>query len=305
MQKTTDIKQYLESVTRHLEGVNQIRKLQGEASTRNFFRISRKNHSLVAMVYPEKNKPEIQRIACFTELYKQHQLRVPYIVEIIDDRVILQQDLGDTLIQRVYKESGKETKKQLTHRIGDMLLRLGQIPTANTAAVLDHARMKWEMDFFVTHYASNFCPPQVDTEVLRETLHRMVDRVGPIDTFAHRDFHSRNMLFHRSQIHLVDYQDSLVAPRYYDLVSFAFDAYLDLGALRRDLIETCKTGWPEFDEEQYYLTALQRNIKALGTFGNQITIRQNLTYKKYIPRTIRHILQNPLYPELLKKHLAF
>ena len=35
---------------------------------------------------------------------------------------------------------------------------------------------------------------------------------------------------------MVDFQDSLLAPRYYDLVSLAFDSYLDLGRAREILL---------------------------------------------------------------------
>jgi hypothetical protein len=38
--------------------------------------------------------------------------------------------------------------------------------------------------------------------------------------------------------------------------------------------------------------ALQRNLKALGTFGYQTTARRNPVYIQYIPRTLRHVRNN-------------
>ena len=38
--------------------------------------------------------------------------------------------------------------------------------------------------------------------------------------------------------------------------------------------------------------ALQRNLKALGTFGYQTTARQNPVYIQYIPRTLRYVRDN-------------
>jgi hypothetical protein len=35
--------------------------------------------------------------------------------------------------------------------------------------------------------------------------------------------------------------------------------------------------------------ALQRNLKALGTFGFQTTARRNPVYIQYIPRTLRYV----------------
>jgi len=38
--------------------------------------------------------------------------------------------------------------------------------------------------------------------------------------------------------------------------------------------------------------ALQRNIKALGTFGFQTTSRSNTVYIQYIPRTLNYVRAN-------------
>jgi aminoglycoside/choline kinase family phosphotransferase len=56
--------------------------------------------------------------------------------------------------------------------------------------------------------------------------------------------------------------------------------------------------------------ALQRNLKALGTFGYQTAARRNPVYIQYIPRTLRHVRTNlDRYPrfarlrELLAEHI--
>jgi len=38
--------------------------------------------------------------------------------------------------------------------------------------------------------------------------------------------------------------------------------------------------------------ALQRNLKALGTFGYMTTSRNNTVYIQYIPRTLAHVRTN-------------
>jgi aminoglycoside/choline kinase family phosphotransferase len=44
--------------------------------------------------------------------------------------------------------------------------------------------------------------------------------------------------------------------------------------------------------ERFHLMALQRNLKALGTFGYQTTARRNPVYIQYIPRTLRYVRDN-------------
>jgi len=45
--------------------------------------------------------------------------------------------------------------------------------------------------------------------------------------------------------------------------------------------------------------ALQRNLKALGTFGYQTVTRRNTVYIQYMPRTLRYARTN------LEKHPRF
>ncbi|UCH94259.1 MAG: phosphotransferase, partial [Candidatus Aminicenantes bacterium] len=289
-----------------LKYIKQIKKIRGEASNRAFYRISLNNYSLVAMVYPTENSEEIAKIVKLTHIYLQYNIKVPKIEEVIDNRVILQEDLGDLLAQKAFSLFKKEKQRQLLETAADILIRLQGISPGYTNAILDTARMKWEMDFFLTHFAQNYLPTVKAAKVkddFKDRLYQMVERIRPINTFAHRDFHSRNMLVHKDDIYLVDFQDSLQASPWYDLVSFAFDCYLDLKSRRQFLLNCLKERGMIVDEEQFYIAALQRNIKALGTFGYQVTVKKNLSYKKYIPRTLRHIVTNPLFNNFF--HLSF
>ena len=52
---------------------------------------------------------------------------------------------------------------------------------------------------------------------------------------------------------------------------------------------------------------VQRNLKALGTFGYMATVRGNTVYLPYIPRTLAHVRRNlARHPELagLRRALA-
>ena len=57
-------------------------------------------------------------------------------------------------------------------------------------------------------------------------------------------------------------------------------------------------GEQEF-HRRFDLMALQRNLKALGTFGYMTTSRNNTVYIQYIPRTLRHAREN------LHRHARF
>jgi aminoglycoside/choline kinase family phosphotransferase len=267
----------------------QLQKITSEASQRRFYRISWGRKTLVAMVYPEPSPAEVARFQAVQKIYRGRGLRVPRIDEVLDDQVVIQEDAGDLLLQRAWRAADPKERLRLLGRCREILETLAAVPPALAPARLDQARLKWEMDFFITHFFPHFPVRSLTEDGMRNQLHRLVESLAPEDTFAHRDFHSRNLLVLGNEVVMVDFQDSLVAPRYYDLVSLAFDSYLELGMARGQLFPNLAACDDDRELWQVRLTALQRNIKALGTFAFQTFERRYPAYARYIPRTLRQI----------------
>jgi aminoglycoside/choline kinase family phosphotransferase len=262
-------------------------KIRSEASRRSFYRISWGRKTLVAMVYPEPSRLELERFRVVHEIYCRYGLRVPRIKEILDDQVVIQEDAGDLLLQRAWRFGRGTERRQLLKQCQEIVNKLAAVPPAQATARLDQARQKWEMDFFLKHFFPRHPVRGSGEANLGAILISLVDTVEPECVFAHRDFHSRNLLVHGGEIVMVDFQDSLLAPRYYDLVSLAYDSYLDLGVAREILLSGRE--WTANERRQMHLTALQRNIKALGPFAYQTYACSHPAYARYIPRTLRHI----------------
>jgi aminoglycoside/choline kinase family phosphotransferase len=267
----------------------RIRRIRSEASRRTFFRLYRGGGTRVAMVYPEAAPEEVGRFCAVQKIYRENGLRVPRIDRVIDEQVVILEDAGDLLLQRAWRFAGPCERSRLLGQCREILAGLAAVPPSLAPARLDAARRKWEMDFFGDHFLPHFPARAMDPGGLRPALRRLAAAAGPEDTFAHRDFHSRNLLVLGGEIVMVDFQDSLLAPRYYDLVSLAFDSYLDLGAARGALCPNLAAAGDDRELRRLRLTALQRNVKALGTFAYQAFVRRHPVYARYIPRTLRHI----------------
>jgi hypothetical protein len=265
----------------------RVRQIRSEASRRSFYRLCHGKTSLVAMVYPEPAMAEIERFLAVRDTYHRHGLRVPRIHDVLGDRVVLQEDAGDLLLQQAWREGVRSERQGLLAECREILFKLAAVPSSLTGARLDRPRQLWEMDFFLKHFFSRYPARHCGEAELRAVLATAVGAIEPEAVFAHRDFHSRNLLVKGGAIILVDFQDSLVAPRHYDLVSLAFDSYLDLGRSREILLAGRES--PAGEIRQLRLTALQRNIKALGTFAFQTHENRHPAYARYIPRTLRHI----------------
>jgi aminoglycoside/choline kinase family phosphotransferase len=95
-------------------------------------------------------------------------------------------------------------------------------------------------------------------------------------------------------LYVIDFQDARLGPDTYDLASLLRDSYVDLTEDQlEDLIAyfLALTGPrdPEDFRRRFDHMALQRNLKALGTFGYQTTARRNPVYIQYIPRTLSYV----------------
>lgn len=124
---------------------------------------------------------------------------------------------------------------------------------------------------------------------------------------CHRDYHSRNLLV-GDELMVVDFQDAMEGPLFYDLVSLLWDDYRDLPTTARAAaIETFWAGartsvgitaaadvpqepglLPAGARQGLALTAAQRSLKALGTFGYQVSVAGRHEYAAYARRTWGH-----------------
>ena len=108
-----------------------------------------------------------------------------------------------------------------------------------------------------------------------------------------------------------------MGPDTYDLVSLLRDSYVDFTEPQVEALIAfflAGAGGPGADAHEFRrrfdLMAVQRNLKALGTFGYQTLTRANTVYIQYMPRTLRYARTNlEKYPrferlrELLAEHI--
>ena len=99
---------------------------------------------------------------------------------------------------------------------------------------------------------------------------------------------------------MIDFQDARMGPAQYDLASLLRDSYV---TLPEELVDTLvdyyaevtgNTSQKSMQRFRYIfdVMSLQRNIKALGTFGYQATARGKRRYLKSVPRTGAYIARN-------------
>jgi len=294
----------------------RVAPLSGDASTRRYYRVVDGARSCVLALYPEPFVAEELSYLTVHGLLEGYGLPVPATVDVDGGRgIVLQEDLGDRTLQEVLKGAGEAERAELYREAVDEVVQL-QTRAAQGPQKLDCFRiafdiekLSWELHYFLKHFLEGHREANLTVEdraTLSEAFHELSHEIASWPrVLCHRDYHSRNLMLHRGRLYWIDFQDARMGPATYDIASLLRDAYVDVPEdLREELKESFRQkAAPDEPRDvfrrRFDLMCVQRNLKALGTFGFMATVRQNPVYLPYIPRNLAHARHNlSRYPEL-------
>ncbi len=261
------------------------------------------------MVYPLADAADgLARFVRSTQWYRDAGVLVPEVLQ-RGTRSVIVADRGDTLLEDAAVSSRERLYRQAFQAVAAIQRQGEQVPGPNEDWCLDEERFRFELDFFEEHTMQGWlrASPDAARQQLYADIAGLLNRLPR--AVCHRDFHCRNALVYRDRLWWVDHQDTMDGPVYYDAASLLLDNYVDvpetlwapcLGLLpahgmRGRAIDAALSvpDWPRglrpADRQAFVLTALERSLKALGTFGYQVTQRGREDYAAYVPRTWRHV----------------
>jgi aminoglycoside/choline kinase family phosphotransferase len=290
--------------------------LSGDASTRRYYRVREAGTSWVLALYPGPFVPDELTYNTVHALLLSYGLPVPATEAVDGERgIVLQEDLGDLTLQAVLEGAGDGRREELFREAVDEMAQLQQRAAQGPQRAecfriaFDIEKLSWELHYFLKHFVEGHRGRDLTVEdraTLSEAFHQLSHEIASWPrVLCHRDYHSRNLMLHRERLYWIDFQDARMGPATYDLASLLRDAYVDVPeALQEELKERFRQkAAPDEPREvfrrRFDLMCVQRNLKALGTFGFMATVRSNPVYLPYIPRTLAHARHNlSRYPEL-------
>ncbi|MGB6067116.1 MAG: phosphotransferase [Desulfomonilaceae bacterium] len=313
-----DLEKLLMSVAWGAALPSRVQKLAGDASTRVYFRaLYPQKGSAIIMVQPY---PGTDGEAAFLEIQRFLEslgLPVPRVYAHDKERgTVVLEDLGDDLLEAAVEHASDGSLRQIYGEAVTLLLRMRRA-TSNSSATcrafdlaFDEKKLMEEMHFFLTHFVEGLCkiePTAATASLLEEFFLKICKLLAAQPRiFTHRDFHSRNLILHNDHLVMIDFQDARMGPAQYDLASLLRDSYVtlpevlveELLALYTDGIHEPADKSPAKFRYIFDVMSLQRNIKALGTFGYQLSVRGCGRYSSSIPRTAAYVSRNVnRYPE--------
>ena len=292
--------------------------LTGDASDRRYYRVLASDRPpFVLALYASPFDVNTMPFANVARLLEKMPVPVPKVLGHADDiGVLALEDLGDVTLQAHLGASSPSQHaalyRQAVALIATLQRRGAELESPDFIPyriAFDVEKLTWEMEFFTKHFIEAYRGVLI-SPIVREALHEdfaaiIEELAGEPRVLCHRDYHSRNLMIHEERLYIIDFQDARMGPDTYDLVSLLRDSYVDLPEQTvNELIAyfLALTGKMETEPEfrdRFDLMALQRNLKALGTFGYQTTARRNPVYIQYIPRTLRYVRDN------LERHQRF
>jgi aminoglycoside/choline kinase family phosphotransferase len=319
-QRTNDGLQLRDRIDRYLQESGLAEKpvrvvpLTGDASDRRYFRIiAPDGTTLVLALHAGPIEFATLPFANLAQLMAQIPLPVPDILGHSDPLGVLAlQDLGDTTLQ-AHLGAAEGTEHAALYRQAVAFVDRLQRRGADLASpryvcygiAFDVEKLTWELEFFTRHFLQGYRAATLSAAardaLSSEWLAIAQELAAEPRVLCHRDYHSRNLMVCDGGLNIIDFQDARMGPDTYDLASLLRDSYMDITEREvDDLIAyflALKAGTAaeqnaaEF-RRRFDLMALQRNLKALGTFGYQTITRRNTVYIQYIPRTIRYARSN-------------
>lgn len=288
--------------------------ISGDASVRRYFRVLVNDISYIVVDSP----PEQLVLQQFVDIANAYALKGINVPEVIakdtQNGFMLLNDLGDTsLFSILDSENVEYYYKTALNLLNDIIkvkaTKNGRLP------LYDSVFVRRELEIFTDwllkcHLSMSLTVTKRD--MLSRAFQLLVDNaLEQPQVGMHRDYHCRNIMVKNNELNIIDFQDAVIGPITYDVVSLLRDCYLRWPneLVNKLMLEHYKhmQSSGEISSEislaQYRrwfdLMGLQRHIKAAGIFSRLHHRDQKSAYLADIPLTLGYIRDIALaYPEL-------
>lgn len=279
--------------------VDSWQNLAGDASSRRYFRLWTQDGSWIAMLAPPSENPKA--FVTVAELLREAGVRVPAIVaQNLERGWLVLEDFGDLTCFQALQAGWREELYRAA------LTQLGRLQSLDPQSVklprYDEVLLRRELEIFRTWLAEAWLGLAIPEALWGEAVEVLVGSAlaQPL-VVVHRDYHSRNlMVLPEGSVGVLDFQDAVVGPATYDLVSLLRDCYLAWPKetvsqwcegyrlqLAKQGMEVPRQTWRGWFDRM----GAQRHLKAAGIFARLWLRDGKAGYLKDIPRTLGYVVE--------------
>ena len=289
-----------------------IEPASADASFRRYFRIVEGDKSWIIMDAP----PDKEDCAPFIEITNRllkTGVRSPEIKAYSPEKGFLMlSDLGNIMY---LDKLAKDNSDELYHAAIDSLVTMQSQADISDLPEYDDKLLQQEMMLFPDWLLEKHLGLSPEDWLDQTFSFLSQSALDQPQVFVHRDYHSRNLTWQADQAPgILDFQDAVIGPISYDLVSLLRDCYIDWP---QDQVSSWVNYYLENIRQQdilkdvtdaefnrwFDLMGVQRHLKASGIFARLWHRDAKQGYLKDIPRTLNYIVTvSQRYPELKDLH---
>ena len=286
----------------------EINPINSDASFRNYFRVSDRSGTTYVIMDSPPDKENNEQFIFISELLTKMEIpsTVVYASDLSMGFFILS-DLGPaTLLDRNMDTRIKTKREKLYTQAINILLLIQKNGNnfVDQLPVYDLELLETEMNLFLDWYCIKelgISAAQLNEFNLEKCFKYLSESaLKQVQVFAHRDYHSRNiMISKRGELGIIDFQDAVLGPITYDLVSLLRDCYIELSeneirhwlevVYQRLINENLLHISYEKFEVDFDLMGCQRHLKAIGIFSRLKHRDGKPNYMKDVPRTLGYL----------------
>jgi aminoglycoside/choline kinase family phosphotransferase len=299
-------------------GNYKIKKIEGDASFRKYFRISYKKNSYILAFAEKEKKSNILNYVLINKFLRNKGINSPKVIDYnYKNGLALLEDFGNKTYLQIISKS--KNKFNIYKSLIKYLIKLQRIKFQQNIfrfKKYNFKVLKREIDLFFIWYLPHVLKIKSNSQILklrRLLLSILRNNFIKNNYFVHRDFHISNLMACKSRfnnkIGVIDSQDALIGSKAYDVVSIIddvriktdfllkeklFDFYLSLAKREKNF------NTHQFKKE-FSILSVQRAMKIIGIFSRLFKRDKKSRYLKLIPYTwtiLNKRLEDPMFNEV-------
>ncbi len=279
----------------------EIAPASADASFRRYFRVRFNTTSRIVMDAPPQQE-DCRPFIHVSALMAGIGLHVPVVLrQDLQQGFLLLTDLGE---QMYLPALNADTVEDLYGDALQALLRLQMHGPADLPPY-DRDLLMTEMELFRHWYLQRHLGLQLsqsENAIIDTAFNYLAEQaLQQPRVIVHRDYHSRNLMLSTPNPGILDFQDAVIGPITYDLVSLLRDCYIAwprsqvMGWVRKYYRQAQSEGLLENVSEAQFvhwfdLMGIQRHLKASGIFARLNYRDAKPGYLQDIPRTLGYVL---------------
>ena len=277
--------------------VKRLSLLAGDASNRKYFQYFSLKKNFVIMY--DNDKKNLKDFIKVTKILKKFVVVPSIIHDFSKQSILVLENFGPTKYAEIIT---KKNRKKIYRLAVDTIFDIQKISNPDLSKYSLNMFIE-ESNLFFDWYLKNLKKNEINIlkKGFKSLFKSYFSCIDIPQVLVHRDFHIDN-LFYLSKSNsikcgLIDYQDAVIGPCTYDLVSLTQDARIDVPKqLEYDLINYFLKGNLKIKREDfmlsYNLLAIQRHMKVLGIFC-RLSLRDNKDqYLRHLPRVKKMLHEN-------------